>query len=190
MGLIKNQLVLVNKPRTRRIRLLPHNLAAAASRASPLAMANSSSVTAAAAGNTKRKSRTGALTLEEVKSLGCELLSSRAHLNHAPLLLKLLSPSARLDLALEALISLQSFFVPLIPSIPSSSAVAAASAGDAYGDPELVFGSWLRQRFDELVAALIELSVSPQSDDTIKVSFEQVMLVYCVSSDEELMILA
>jgi U3 small nucleolar RNA-associated protein 19 len=126
-------------------------------------MAKSSSATAPAVGSTK---------LEEVKSLGRELLSSRAHLNHAPVLLKLLSPSTRLNLAVEALISLQSFFVPLIPSILSSSAAAAAaSAGDACGDPELVFGSWLRQRFDELVAALVELSVSPQSADAIRVSF-------------------
>jgi len=105
-----------------------------------------------------------------VKTLGRELLSSRAHLNHAPSLLALLSPSAPLDLALEALISLQSFFVPLIPSIPSAS--AAATAGDAGSDPELLFGAWLRQRFDELVAALVELSVSPHSDDAIRVSFE------------------
>ncbi|TVU16009.1 hypothetical protein EJB05_39555 [Eragrostis curvula] len=128
-------------------------------------MAKSSSATAAASGRTKRKSKSGTLTLEEVKSLGRELLSSRAHLNHAPVLLALVSPSAPLDLALEALISLQSFFVPLIPSIPSA---AAAAAGDASSDPELVFGSWLRQRFDELVTALVELSVSPQSDDAIR----------------------
>ncbi|KAK3141687.1 hypothetical protein QOZ80_4BG0337110 [Eleusine coracana subsp. coracana] len=127
-------------------------------------MAKPSSAAAAAPGSTKRKSRIGARTLEEVKSLGRELLSSRAHLNHAPVLLSLLSPTAPLDLALEALISLQSFFVPLIPSIPS----AAAAAGDACGNPERVFGSWLRQRFDELVAALIELSMSPRSDDAIR----------------------
>jgi U3 small nucleolar RNA-associated protein 19 len=148
-------------PRTRR--LLPHNLAAAASHAPPHAMANSSSATAPAAGSTK---------LEQVKSLGRDLLSARTHLNHAPVLLKLLSPSTRLDLAVEALISLQSFFVPLTPSVFSSSAAtAAAAAGDACGDPELVFGSWLRHRFDELLAALVELSVSSQSADAIRVSF-------------------
>ncbi|PUZ48623.1 hypothetical protein GQ55_7G259800 [Panicum hallii var. hallii] len=133
-------------------------------------MAKSSSATASASASAsatkKRRSRGGTLTLDEVKALGRELLSSRAHLNHAPALLALLSPSAPLDLALEALISLQSFFVPLIPSIPSAS--AAAAAGDAGSDPELVFGAWLRQRFDELVAALVELSVSPHSDDAIR----------------------
>ncbi|CAN6236047.1 unnamed protein product [Urochloa humidicola] len=129
-------------------------------------MAKSSSATATASATKKRRSRDGTLTLDEVKTLGRELLSSRAHLNHAPALLKLLSPSAPLDLALEALISLQSFFVPLIPSIPSAS--AAATAGDASSDPELVFGAWLRQLFDELVAALVELSVSPHSDDAIR----------------------
>uniref|UniRef100_A0A0E0H569 CCAAT-binding factor domain-containing protein n=1 Tax=Oryza nivara TaxID=4536 RepID=A0A0E0H569_ORYNI len=127
-------------------------------------MGRSSSATAA--GSKKRRSKTGALTLGEVKTLGEELLSSRANLNHAPTLLALLSPSAPLDLALEALISLQSFFVPLLPSIPSAAATAAAAAGDA--DPELVFRSWLRKRFDELVAALVELTVSPHSDDAIR----------------------
>ncbi|CAD6262554.1 unnamed protein product [Miscanthus lutarioriparius] len=129
-------------------------------------MATSSSSTATVSASKKRRSRGGTLTLDEVKKLGTELLSSRAHLNHAPALLALLSPTAPLDLALEALISLQSFFVPLIPSIPSAS--AAATAGDAGSDPELVFGTWLRQRFDELVAALVELSVSPHSDDAIR----------------------
>ncbi|KAL5213871.1 hypothetical protein ABZP36_003023 [Zizania latifolia] len=126
-------------------------------------MGRSSSATAAA-GSKKRKSKTGAVTLGEVKTLGQELLSSRAHLNHAPTLLALLSPSAPLDLALEALISLQSFFVPLVPSIPS----AAAAVGDAGSDPELVFKSWLRKRFDELLAALVELTVSPHSDEAIR----------------------
>ncbi|CAN6240640.1 unnamed protein product [Urochloa humidicola] len=129
-------------------------------------MAKSSSATATASATKKRRSRDGTLTLDEVKTLGRELLSSRAHLNHAPALLKLLSPSAPLDVALEALISLQSFFVPLIPSIPSAS--AAATAGDTGSDPELVFGAWLRQRFNELVASLVELTVSPHSDDAIR----------------------
>jgi len=131
-----------------------------------MAKSSSSSPTATASASKKRRSRGGTATLDEVKKLGTELLSSRAHLNHAPALLALLSPTAPLDLALEALISLQSFFVPLIPSIPSAS--AAATAGDAGSDPELVFGAWLRQRFDELVAALVELSVSPHSDDAIR----------------------
>jgi U3 small nucleolar RNA-associated protein 19 len=136
-------------------------------------MAKSSSATASAArasGTKKRKSKSGALTHDDVKSLGHELLSSRAHLNHAPTLLALLSPSAPPKLALEALISLQSFFEPLLPSIPSASAAAAAAEGKS-SDPELVFGAWLRQRFDEFVAALIELSVSPHSDVAIRVGF-------------------
>lgn len=129
-------------------------------------MATSPLPTATVSASKKRRSRGRSLALDEVKKLGTELLSSRSHLNHAPALLALLSPTAPLDLALEALISLQSFFVPLIPSIPSAS--AAANAGDAGSDPELVFGAWLRQRFDELVAALVELSVSPHSDDAIR----------------------
>jgi U3 small nucleolar RNA-associated protein 19 len=137
----------------------------------------SATATASASGTKKRKSKSGALTHEEVKTLGHELLSSRAHLNHAPTLLALLSPSAPPKIALEALISLQSFFEPLLPSIPSASA-AAAAAEAASSDPELVFGAWLRQRFDEFVAALIELSVSPRSDDAVRVSFAAVVAVH------------
>ncbi|EMS54937.1 hypothetical protein TRIUR3_19808 [Triticum urartu] len=102
-----------------------------------MAKSSSATATATASGTKKRKSKSGALTHEEVKALGLELLSSRAHLNHAPTLLALLSPTALLSIALEALISLQSFFEPLLPSIPSASA-AAAAAGGARGDPRLV----------------------------------------------------
>lgn len=143
-------------------------------------MATSPLPTATVSASKKRRSRGRSLALDEVKKLGTELLSSRSHLNHAPALLALLSPTAPLDLALEALISLQSFFVPLIPSIPSAS--AAANAGDAGSDPELVFGAWLRQRFDELVAALVELSVSPHSDDAIRVSFELLLVSHLLVS--------
>ncbi|XP_071682805.1 protein NUCLEOLAR COMPLEX ASSOCIATED 4 isoform X1 [Lolium perenne] len=138
-----------------------------------MAKPSSATATASASGTKKRKSKSGALTHEEVKTLGHELLSSRAHLNHAPTLLALLSPSAPPKIALEALISLQSFFEPLLPSIPSASAAAADVASS---DPELVFGAWLRQRFDEFVAALVELSVSPRSDDAIReVAFDAFM---------------
>jgi hypothetical protein len=41
-----------------------------------------------------------------------------------------------------------------------------------------VFGAWLRQRFDEFVAALVELSVSPRSDDAIRVSFAAVVATH------------
>ncbi|XP_047051006.1 protein NUCLEOLAR COMPLEX ASSOCIATED 4-like [Lolium rigidum] len=128
---------------------------------------------ASASASKKRKSKFGALTHKEVKSLGHELLSSRAHLNHAPTLLALLSPSAPPKIALESLISLQSFFEPLLPSIPSAAAAAAEATSS---DPKLVFGAWLRQRFDEFVAALVELSVPPCSDDAIReVAFDAFM---------------
>jgi hypothetical protein len=38
--------------------------------------------------------------------------------------------------------------------------------------------AWLRQRFDEFVAALVELSVSPRSDDAIRVSFAAVVATH------------
>jgi hypothetical protein len=38
--------------------------------------------------------------------------------------------------------------------------------------------AWLRQRFDEFVAALVELSVPPCSDDAIRVSSAAVVTVH------------
>jgi len=47
-----------------------------------------------------------------------------------------------------------------------------------------VFGVWLRQRFDELVAALVELSVSPHSEDAIRVSLKLLLAYYLVCVEE------
>ncbi|KAJ4811752.1 Nucleolar complex protein 4 [Rhynchospora pubera] len=101
-----------------------------------------------------------ALTLDEVRKLGNELLSSRAHLNNLPLLLSLLSPSPRsLDAALEAMISLQSFFLPLLSEMKST--------GDDQ-DPETVFKTWLKERFNEFTGLLVEVAVSSETDEALK----------------------
>lgn len=123
----------------------------------------------------KRKEMGDALTLEDLKTLGHQLLSSRAHINNLPIILSFLTPSSSVDLALESLISLQSFFVPLLPEIPSSSAisrskmVASGGVGEDKG-AESVFRTWLRERFDEFVNSLIEIAVSNGSADALRVS--------------------
>ncbi|KAJ0968998.1 hypothetical protein J5N97_021875 [Dioscorea zingiberensis] len=115
----------------------------------------------------KRKGET--LTLDELRTLSHDLLSSRAHVNNLPVLLSFLSPSSPLDLALEALISLQSFFTPLIPDIPSSSGTSSNPlAPGAEDDAVSVYKVWLRARFDEFVNSLIEVTVSPQSAEELR----------------------
>nr|XP_010918362.1 nucleolar complex protein 4 homolog B isoform X2 [Elaeis guineensis] len=121
----------------------------------------------------KRKETGDSLSLEDLKTLGHQLLSSRAHINNLPILLSFLVPSSSLDLALESLISLQSFFVPLLPEIPSASAISRskAVASGTVGedkDTESVFRAWLRARFDEFVNSLIEIAVSNQSADVLR----------------------
>ncbi|KAF3340301.1 nucleolar complex protein 4 B isoform X2 [Carex littledalei] len=99
-------------------------------------------------------------TLDEVRKLGNDLLSSRAHLNNLPDLLSFISPSPHsLEFAVEAMISLQSFFVPLLSEMKST--------GDDQ-DPETVFKSWLKERFNEFMRSLVQEAVSSETDETLK----------------------
>lgn len=109
------------------------------------------------------------LTVEDVKSLGLQLLSSRAHINNLPILLSVLSPSSRPDLVLESLISLQSFFLPILPEVTSTSSLSKQTVVEE--DLDAFYNSWLRARFDELVNLLIEIVVSYSSVGAIKVCF-------------------
>ncbi|KAI3804257.1 hypothetical protein L1987_25672 [Smallanthus sonchifolius] len=104
--------------------------------------------------NTKRKKMHQ--DLSNVRELGQQLLSSRAYINNLPLLLNFLNPasSSPPEFILESILSLQSFFTPLLPQLPSSSAKPTE-------DPESVYRTWLRSKFDEFVQFLIQLSVSP-----------------------------
>lgn len=104
-------------------------------------------------------------TLENLKTLGRQLLSSKTHINNLPLILSHLSPSSPFELSLEALISLQSLFVPLAPEIPSKSSVEPIKEKD----PEVVYKAWLRGRFDDFVKSLIDIVVDPRSDEALKV---------------------
>ncbi|CAH8373152.1 unnamed protein product [Eruca vesicaria subsp. sativa] len=125
-------------------------------------------------------------TLKELKSLGCDLLSSRAHINNLPLLLSFISPQSPPQFVVEALLSLQSFFTPLLSQLPSSSSSSShpsstkrprseeednddtTKTAEVDEDPEVVFKAWLRSNFDEFVKLLLDVLVSDQSEDTLR----------------------
>ncbi|RXH93036.1 hypothetical protein DVH24_013612 [Malus domestica] len=69
----------------------------------------------------KQKQKQKATKLSDLKTLGNELLSSRAHINNLPKLLSFVSPASPPQNIVESLLSLQSFFTPLLPDLPSSS---------------------------------------------------------------------
>ncbi|GAB2219286.1 hypothetical protein Droror1_Dr00006921 [Drosera rotundifolia] len=104
-------------------------------------------------------------SLTDLATLGRELLSSRSHINNLPILLKHVSVSSPPRHALESLISLQSFFTLLLPSLPSRSKAETSSDGV---DPEVVYGDWVRARFDEFARALIEIAVCGEADETLR----------------------
>ncbi|CAG7860702.1 hypothetical protein IGI04_033894 [Brassica rapa subsp. trilocularis] len=130
----------------------------------------------------KKQKKKENYTLKELKSLGSDLLSSRAHINNLPLLLSFISPDSPPQFVVESLLSLQSFFTPLLPQLPSSSSSPASStkrprsdeqddddsSNEVNGDPEVVFKAWLRSKFDEFVKVLLDVLVSQQSEDALR----------------------
>ncbi|KAJ9550250.1 hypothetical protein OSB04_014295, partial [Centaurea solstitialis] len=110
--------------------------------------------------NNKRKKKHQ--DLSDVRKLGQQLLSSRAHINNLPVLLSFLNPlttaSNPPEFLLESLLSLQSFFTPLLSQLPSSSAKPTE-------DPESIYWTWVRSKFDEFVQCLIQLSVSSTTSE-------------------------
>ncbi|KAF5443703.1 hypothetical protein F2P56_036238 [Juglans regia] len=116
----------------------------------------------------KKKKAKHSVSLSDLKTLGNQLLSSRAHINNLPLLLSYVSPTSPPPYALESLLSLQSFFTPLLPSLPPSSPSSKPSAPDLQDDPDFIYRTWLRSKFDHFVRSLIDLAVSPDSDETLK----------------------
>ncbi|KAL9231791.1 hypothetical protein vseg_006965 [Gypsophila vaccaria] len=116
----------------------------------------------------KNKKTKNNRSISDLKTLGNDLLTSRAHINNLPLLLSYVTPSSPPSFVVEALISLQSFLSPLLPDLPSISAVrGGADAGDA-ADAEVVYRTWLRAKFDELVSSLLEIVASPLCEDTLR----------------------
>ncbi|KAI4328608.1 hypothetical protein L6164_020946 [Bauhinia variegata] len=108
-------------------------------------------------------------TISELKTLGHQLLSSRNHINNLPILLTFVSPTSPPTHVLESLLSLQSFFLTVLPDLPSSSLPKSSSKIDATEDQaEFIYKTWLRSKFDEFMNSLIDVSVSPKIDETLK----------------------
>ncbi|GMH16323.1 hypothetical protein Nepgr_018164 [Nepenthes gracilis] len=110
-------------------------------------------------------------SLSDIKTLGHQLLSSRAHINNLPLLLTYISPSWSPQYVLESLLSLQSFFTPILVDLPSSKiSISSTKHGGSDGDtdPELIYRTWLRSKFDEFVKSLIDIAINTQCDETLR----------------------
>lgn len=137
--------------------------------------------TAMASVLSRKQKKKDKYTLKELKNLGRELLSSRAHINNLPLLLSFISSSSPPQYVLESLLSLQSFFTPLLPLLPLSLSKRSRTEQDPSEreeDPEVIYRTWLKSKFDDFVRSLIDLSVSRGSDDTLRVSFSNTLYTH------------
>ncbi|GFQ03716.1 hypothetical protein PHJA_002515400 [Phtheirospermum japonicum] len=104
-------------------------------------------------------------SLSDLKTLGQQLLTSRAHVNNLPIILNFISPNSPPQYALESLLTLQSFFTPLVPLLPSSSSSAVS---DPDPDPGFIYRTWLRSKFDDFIERLIDLVITSHSDDVLR----------------------
>ncbi|KAH9304257.1 hypothetical protein KI387_008661, partial [Taxus chinensis] len=125
--------------------------------------------------------------MDRVKTLGQELLTSRAHVNNAPILISLLSSCLKnethSDQGLEALITLQAFFLPLLRTKLATSAVKEASQrlkkkrkrieggeNDDGEKAEDIYRNWLWSKYRELLRLLREIVVSSVPSPTLRVA--------------------
>ncbi|KAM1345881.1 hypothetical protein FF1_035208 [Malus domestica] len=106
----------------------------------------------------KQKQKQKATKLSDLKTLGNELLSSRAYINNLPKLLSFVSPASPPH---------HSSPLSSPTSLPPSSSKSTASDG-SHDDPDFIYRTWLLSKFDELLEALVEVLLSPQSDETLK----------------------
>lgn len=124
--------------------------------------------------------------MERLKKLGQELLTSRAHVNNAPILISLLSSclgnEAIFDQGLEALITLQAFFLPLLRTELATSAVKEASerlkkkrkrSQDGETDDgekaEDIYRKWLWSKYRELLRVVRKIVASSIPNPTLRV---------------------
>lgn len=115
----------------------------------------------------QKKNNSNKYSLSDLKTLGHQLLSSRAHINNLPLLLSFITPSTRPKYVLESLLSLQSFFIPLLPQLPSST-LSSSLTSDSQTDSEFIYLTWVRSKFDDFVQSLLEIAISSQSDEALR----------------------
>ncbi|KAJ8533727.1 hypothetical protein K7X08_007051 [Anisodus acutangulus] len=55
------------------------------------------------------------------------------------------------------------FFIPLLPQLPSSSL-----SSELQGDPEFIYPTWVRSKFDDFVQSLIDIAICSQSDEALR----------------------
>ncbi|KAL3702235.1 hypothetical protein R1sor_020257 [Riccia sorocarpa] len=88
--------------------------------------------------------------LEETKQLGNDLLTSRSHVNNAPLLLSTLSDAKHSNAARgEALRSLQAFFVSLLRTGKLEPGAGTNQESIDGGNPEAIYKMWVRSKYQE-----------------------------------------
>ncbi|KAK1577028.1 hypothetical protein Q3G72_018555 [Acer saccharum] len=99
-------------------------------------------------------------SLKELKPLGQQLLSSRAHVR----------VSGVAAAAPPRVSSLSPIVLHSRPQLPpySSSKKNRVDGESKKEDPEFIYKTWLRSKFDELVRSLIHVLFSPQSEDTLR----------------------
>uniref|UniRef100_A0A803LGS8 CCAAT-binding factor domain-containing protein n=1 Tax=Chenopodium quinoa TaxID=63459 RepID=A0A803LGS8_CHEQI len=108
--------------------------------------------------------------LEHVQQLAQQLLSSAAYSNNLHHLLTYITPSSPPSVVVDSVLSLQSFFHVNIHDLPASSNAAAATAANSdTSDPDFIYKTWLRSKFDDLVKSLLDIAVSPLSDQLARI---------------------
>ncbi|XP_051144323.1 protein NUCLEOLAR COMPLEX ASSOCIATED 4 isoform X2 [Andrographis paniculata] len=118
----------------------------------------------AGAPSAKKKQKKGD-ELSDLKILGQQLLTSRAHVNNLSHLLKFISVDSPPQFVLECLLSLQSFFTPLVPQLPASS---SSEPPKTHPDPEFKYRTWLRSKFDDFMLRLTNVVVASECEDALR----------------------
>lgn len=134
-------------------------------------------------------------SLESIQRLGDELLSSRAHINNAAVLVSLLlkaadaeaehepsvapsAPSSSTRSLLQALHSLRIFFVSLLSDKRELSLeiyeeakkrLQEGASGGGKDQAEAIYQSWLWEKYNEFLDSLSRIMVSPSMDSALQV---------------------
>eukprot|EP00250_Pteridium_aquilinum_P005255 c15379_g1_i1 orf=41-1993(+) len=123
------------------------------------------------------------MSVQAVKRLGEELLTSKAHINNAPSLLSLLSKalesptSSSEDCLLQALLSLQAFFSPLLSSgelspqaFENAQHTLQNKTGEHAHQAQAVYHAWLWDKYSEFLDVLLKFMVSPATSSSVQVA--------------------